>query len=108
MLKIQPQRKVQFVTVERPTAWLVVAFLTEMRGEEAIIVSKPKIVKVILKRAMALLEGKNKASTLALPAPKAEIKIKAVSIKSPYVSVIFGYSNSDVVIGLAARPPTNN
>src|SRR4051812_37313117 len=95
------QRKVQFATVERPTAWIVVAFLTEIRGEETIVISGPKVVKVILKKTVALLDGK-KAPILALPAPISNAFSVQAPIESPYVASIFGYSNSDVVIGLAA------
>jgi hypothetical protein len=106
MLKLNPQRKVKLITVERPTAWLVVAFLTETRGDETVIISGPKVVKVILKQSKALVGAQKANVVLALPAPKGVEKIIEVLIPSPYVSSIFGYSNSDVVIGLAARPPT--
>lgn len=108
MLKLNPQRKVKLVTVERPTAWLVVAFLTETRGEETIIISGPKVVKVILKQSKALVGGKKQgnAAVLALPAPVSTSFAVITPIASPFVSYIFGFSNSDVVMGLAARPPT--
>ncbi len=106
MLKLNPQRKVKLVTVERPTAWLVVAFLTETRGDETVVISAPKIVKVILKQSKALIEAKKTNAVLALPAPVGLDAVIEIPTASPYVSSIFGYSNSDVVIGLAARPPT--
>jgi hypothetical protein len=107
MLNIQAQRKVQFATVERSNAWVVLAFLTEIQNGETVIVSEPKVVKVILKHSPQLPSGKKSQTTLlALPAPVSLEKTIELPIVSPFVSAIFGFSNSDVVIGLAARPPT--
>jgi hypothetical protein len=107
MLKIHTQRKVEFMTVERPTAWVVVAFLVEIAGDERTVISGPKVVKVILKSATGLPSGKKAASAmLALPAPISMAFAVQAPLESPYVTSLFGFSNSDLVIGLAARPPT--
>lgn len=100
------QRKIEFATLERPNAWIVVAFVVEFHGEEKIIVSAPKVVKVILKKNLALTDGKKQQTLLALPAPISHAFAVQAPLPSPYVATIFGFSNSDVVIGLAARPPT--
>jgi hypothetical protein len=103
---IQTQRKVKLVTIERETAWVVVAFLTEIRDGEMVPVSEPRVVKVILKNNRALAGSKKQPQVLALPAPAIFQKVIEASYVSPYVSTIFGFSNSHVVIGLAAQPPT--
>ncbi|MCC2630756.1 MAG: hypothetical protein K0S38_565 [Candidatus Paceibacter sp.] len=108
MINLHTQRKVEFMTVERATAWVVVAFLVEIRGNERTVLSGPKIVKVILKRNVGLLEGKKQGSTavLALPAPVSTAFAVQEPVVSPFASNIFGFSNSDFVVSLAARPPT--
>jgi len=108
MLQIHTQRKVEFMTVERPTAWIVVAFLVEYAYDERKVISGPKIVKVILKTATALPDGKKPGSKplLALPAPVSLAFAVTAPIISQYFPNIFGFSNSEFVTGLAARPPT--
>lgn len=112
MLNIHTERSVRLMTIERPTAWIVVAFLVETCGTETTVVSGPRIVKVIQKNNRALpcglsaQAGRKGCSTLALPASLSETKVIETPIKSPYVSILFGFTNADVVIGLAARPPT--
>jgi hypothetical protein len=108
MLNIHVQRKVEFMTIEKPMAWVVVAFLVEIRGDERIVLSGPKVVKVILKKNAGLLEGKKQGGNvvLALPAPVSMAFSVQAPIVSPFASNIFGFSNSDLVVSLAARPPT--
>jgi hypothetical protein len=105
MLNIHTQRKVQFATVDRGTALVVVAFLVETVGNETRVISGPKIVKIILKKNLELSGSVKSQTVLALPA---SISNKLVSEKlfvSPYFAQLFG-KNSEFVVSLAARPPT--
>ncbi len=105
MLQIHTQRKVEFMKIERANAWVVVAFLVEYALDERKVVSGPKVVKVILKTANALPSGKKQA-LLALPAPVSTSFAVTAPIVSIYFPNTFGFSNSEFVISLAARPPT--
>jgi hypothetical protein len=107
MINLHAQRKVEFMTVERPTAWVVVAFLVEIRGDERTVLSGPKVVKVILKANSSLPGGKKEPkAVLALPAPVSMAFAVQVPVVSPFASNIFGFSNTEFVVSLAARPPT--
>ena len=97
---------VRFVTVEKPTVWVVVAVLVEDRDGETIALSEPRIVKIIKKEPremLALASGQRLlASSVVLPAP-ASILSSSNFIPSPYIAS-FGYS--EVISWLFARPPT--
>ncbi len=104
MLKISSKKQhIRFATLEQPHAWVVVAFLIETNGNETIAVSDPKVVKIIPKSQFALKAGN--LSSFALSAPQEIVSTLSLQ-RSPYVVSLFGYSNSEVVIGLAAQPPT--
>lgn len=103
MLKPNTQQHIKFITVEKPTVWLVVAVLVEMMGDETISVSQPKIVKVIQKaRALA---GSTQSQFL-LSAPAVVQLSKSQAQVSPYFAFIFGSEKSNFITGLAAQPPT--
>src|SRR4051812_10665096 len=103
MLNLHTTRKVQFVTLDRGTALVVLAFLVETRGTEKKIISGPRVVKIIQKKNTELAGGE--AKILALPAPISYPKVSETIFESPYFSIFFG-QNAEFVAGLAARPPT--
>jgi hypothetical protein len=105
MLKPQTQQHIRFITVEKPTAWVVVAVLVEMNGEETIAVSQPKVVRVIPK-AQAALKGATVQSPFLLSAPVEISASHFESLVSPYFAYIFGSEKSNFITGLAAQPPT--
>lgn len=109
MLKPNTQQHIKFITVEKPTAWLVVAVLVEMLGDETISISEPKVVKVIqkacLRRQAIALKGSVQSQFL-LSAPTVTQLSKSQAQVSPYFAFIFGSEKSNFITGLAAQPPT--
>ncbi len=93
MLALQRRQQIRFVTLEKPNAWVVFAFLVEQNGNETLIVSEPKIVRIIQKKTV-----------FALPAPRAKNQTGFASVKSPYVSAFFSKETQN--FSLFARPPT--
>jgi hypothetical protein len=108
MLQIHTQRKIEYITVERATAWIVLAVLVETNGDQKTIIGKPRVVNVVLKAHSALTDGKVKKAQqlLALPAPISTSFAVTARIVSPFFPNVFGFSNSEFVMSLAARPPT--
>jgi hypothetical protein len=102
MSQIKIQKRMKFVTVERPTAWLVVAFLVEFQDGVEVIVSEPKVVKVILKKK-ALELGSN-SKMFALSGPVSCAKCASRLVASPYVA--FFNTKETQNFSLFARPPT--
>jgi len=97
---------VKFVTVEQPTAWLVVALLVEDRADEQVVVSEPRVVRIIQKDTQPTLAG-DISNTIVRLAPIRIVSPKHVElIVSPYVYI----SNFDFFYGVplySARPPTS-
>ncbi len=115
MLKPNTQQHIKFITVEKPTAWLVVAVLVEMMGDEMVSVSEPKVVKIIQKaclrpacagRRQALALKGSTQSQFLLSAPAVVQLSKSQAQVSPYFAFIFGSEKSNFITGLAAQPPT--
>ncbi len=104
MLKPQSQQQIRFITVEKPTAWYVLAVLVEMNGEETVSVSQPKVVKIIPK--VKALKGGTSQNQFLLTAPVDISAAELSSLVSPYFAHIFGSEKSNFIVGLAAQPPT--
>jgi hypothetical protein len=104
-LKEQSKRHIRFATVEKPTAWVVVAILVEKRGNETIILSQPKIVRIIPKNTadQALPEAVGQKLYLAGPI---QAPTRTSFIVSPYTSVLFSQTNLNIKSGIAPQPPT--
>ena len=107
MLNIRTKRHIRCARVETPTAWLVVAVLLETRGGETVAVSEPKVIKVIPKPTQLVLGGSYAKTTLFLAAPTTLASSSYSKILSPYVPNL-GFAQSNIITGLAARPPTPN
>jgi hypothetical protein len=103
MLKIQQEKSIKFITVERPNASIVLAFLVVKEGEKIIYISEPRIAKVIPKVAVKALPAP-KVGILLLEGP---ISLKEIGqpILSPFAREFFATS-SGVPTSLFARPPT--
>jgi hypothetical protein len=100
------KRHIRFVTVEKPTAWIIVAILLETSGSETIALSEPRVVRVIPKKTTFTLPGKViRSNTKILPEPVKNISSSARAIVSPYFNV-FGYKHSHFITWFSARPPT--
>ncbi len=107
MLKLHTKRHVRFATVEKDTVWIVVAVLFETRGTETFAISEPKIVKIIPKADKLALKGSvSKSAFLSLPTFLSNFNEIKHAVISPYVTTFFGSVNSQILIGLAAQPPT--
>src|SRR4051812_18708827 len=107
MIQLRTQRHIRFAKIEKPTAWVVVAVLVETQGDETIIISEPKIVRVIPKTTTALAGTVSESGILTLSSPKSE-STYTEAIISPFASKIFGFTNSEVKTGVAPQPPTVN
>lgn len=106
MIGIHTQRVVRVVTVEKPTAWFVVAVVVETRNNESYIVSEPRILKIIPKQVQPTLEGKVASSPLLGGKTSHFAKITA-PIVSPYSDYLFSYTDSLIASQKGARPPTS-
>ena len=104
-ISLYNKRFVKFIRIERPDAFVVVAVLFETNGTETYAVSEPKIVKILPKDSVVIQSGKI-SHGFTLPAPIKELFKGSSPIKSPFFSTIFGFSNTDLVVSLSARPPT--
>ncbi|NQV88378.1 MAG: hypothetical protein HQ402_02395 [Parcubacteria group bacterium] len=104
MLKIQPKQHIRFATIEKPTMWVVVAVLVETKNGESFVVSKPKVVKVILKEKQLKLTGRVSSKSYCLSIGKCDSSIKQKGIISPFVS--FLHTQSPFIVWFSARPPT--
>jgi len=106
MNNLQPKQFVRFATIDRPTARIVVAFLVEVQGFETVVVSEPRIVKIVPKAVTPALRGAVRSQDyFFLPGFIQNKKSTGLKI-SPFVSAIFGSTNSDFIAGLAPQPPT--
>src|SRR4051812_16534674 len=105
MIQLRTQRHIRFAKIEKPTAWVVVAVLVETNGDETVIVSEPKIVRVIPKTVVALTGTVSETGILTLTSPKPDTEYTEAII-SPFTSTLFGFSNTKVITGLAPQPPT--
>ncbi len=105
MLKLRTKQHIRFAKLDQGTAWVVVAVLIETVGTETIAISEPKIVKIIPKTQQYALSG-NVAKNLTLAAPISAHHAQPSSVISPYISTIFGYADSNFIVGLAPLPPT--
>ena len=104
MLTLHAQRKIKFFAVEKPTLWLIYAAVVEIRGEETLIVSEPKLVKVRQKQVIALPGRQTKNVPLAISAPITKTAF-AGSIASPYFSYEVS-KDPNFLVWYNARPPT--
>ena len=98
------KQHIRFTTIEKSTAWIVVAVLVENDGVDTVAVSEPKIVRIIPKPKSLVLTGSVGNPKLCLSCPEQVLKIKS-PVKSPF-SILFGYSNTDLLVWYCARPPT--
>ena len=105
MLNIKVQQHIRCGRVETPTAWLLVAVLLETRGTETVVVSEPKVIKIIPKPVQLALGGSYAKTSYFLAAPTILASSSYSKILSPYIP-LFGFSHSGNITGLAAQPPT--
>jgi hypothetical protein len=101
-MQLQKQR-IKFAKIEKPTCTYVVAFLVEEQNGETVIVSEPKIVKVIAKKAALAIKGAVQKILALGSGPKAAVKISS-AIPSPYISLFV--KESIFTPSIYARPPT--
>ena len=101
MLNIQTKRHIRFATVDKGTAWVVVAILIETTGNQTVAVSEPKVIKIIPKKPVLSLTG----HTAELTAPNINV-IFEKAVPSPFISILFGNTNTSYIASLGARPPT--
>ena len=104
MFELQTKRNIRCFTVERATVRLVFAALVEVQNGVEVLVSEPKLIKVLPKATATLPAGKK--PVLALPGIETQVAHTTVAYVSPFVSLLFG--NSELVINLAPQPPTRN
>lgn len=104
MLTLHTERKIKIFPVEKPTMWLFYACVVEVQGDEIILVSEPKLVKV-QKKEVALLPGCVSCNKpLLITAP-----IKTTAVPNSIVSPYFSYEvNREPLFSIwhNARPPT--
>jgi hypothetical protein len=105
MLNIHNQQHIRFGKVETPTAWLVVAVLVEIHGSTTTVISEPRVIKVIPKAERGLPAARRELPG-SISLPKIQYEVRVSLIPSPYVTTLFGNNNKDIVVALAARPPT--
>ena len=104
MQDLQVKRNIKFVRFERPTAWVVAAFVVEIQDGCEVAISDPKIVRVILKQNQfqcALNSGK----ILSLPPARNLLAVPNTLLISPYF-FSFQHFNSDIIVWFLAQPPT--
>lgn len=95
---------IKTVTIEKANAWLTVSFLAEESNGETIIVSAPKIVKIIPKKTAPTLRGDVLKNNFVLVAGKKLSKIVTEKIISPYISEFI--KEIEFCLSYSARPPT--
>jgi hypothetical protein len=107
MLQLHRKREIKLATVEKATAWIVVAVAIETEGGEIIYVSEPRIVRVIPKKTLALkgeiTRGKKVLTLKGTTKPHS--KPLQTSVLSPY-AVDLKIRDEQSMVGIAARPPT--
>ena len=109
MLKLRTKQHIKFVTVDKGTVWIVAAVLIETRGNEPISISEPRIVKIIPKTQNLALNSSVTTIPQVLSLAAAEsVVVQPIQPKvSPYFNA-FGYTTSNLVPNVSARPPTQN
>jgi hypothetical protein len=105
-MQLPQKQQIRFARIEKPTASVVVAFLVEEQNGETVIVSEPKIVKIIPKKVAQALRGtvSKIQKIFALGSGKKEVIEISTAIPSPYVSEFF--KALDFTPTIYARPPT--
>lgn len=103
-LTIQRKRYIKFAKIEKPTAWVVAAFVVEQEGDTIVHVSEPRIIKVIAKQIAALTGKVAKFATKLLAAPQI-IQQKGGQYTFTYPTALFG-SQTAILNWFGARPPT--
>jgi hypothetical protein len=105
MLKIHESQQIKFLTVEKPTAWIIVAVLVNTEGDRIVSVSAPKIVKIVPKKAACALPGACAESMMLLEGARPQMVYREPVI-SPYVNAVV--EEPCVLAWVGARPPTIN
>jgi hypothetical protein len=105
MNAIQIKRHIRVAKIENSTQWLFVAVVLEEQGGVMVAVSQPRVIKIIQKPNSALPGKISQAITFKLASPLSKTQTRTSRIQSPYVSILFG-TTSEVIVGLAAQPPT--
>lgn len=106
-LKAYKKQFVRLVTRETNSACEVYAVLFESDGQNVVAISEPRLVRIILRKATLALKGFCSGFNILKGYVKNE-KEKPQPVPSPYFPTLFGFSNSDFVIQISARPPTIN
>ncbi len=106
MIKLHSKQHIRFVTLDKGTVFEVYAILLETEGRETVAISEPKLIRIIQKNTLALRGSKKTVSILTLATSAISNKQKISGVVSPYITSIFGYPNSQFVMGLSAQPPT--
>jgi hypothetical protein len=104
MLKIHEKQYVRFITVEKPTAWIIAVVYIREVGGEIVSVSQPRVIRIISKTSHTL-RGSISEKTLLLKG-EASASDYQEKIISPYHAPF--HNNLEILSWYFARPPTIN
>ena len=109
-LAIRTRRSIKFARIEREDSFAVFAFVIEQNGNETIILSEPRLIRIIPKasshRARLMLAGSvsRAGGLLALAGDIASLAVQRISASFSYPFAFAAQESFSA--GLYARPPT--